>query len=534
MVANLVLTNGKVYTQDKSRPGATAIAIRDNKIVAVGNDDEIKSLLSSRGEWLDLGGRAVTPGLVDAHVHFQWFALNLQRIDLYEVPSLDEALARVKKHVAGMEPGRWLEGRGWSQELWPVCAFPTATQLDSATGGTPTLLKHKSGHSAWVNSQALQLAGITTDTPDPAGGEIQRDENGQPTGILMETAIDLVSKLIPPASENELVNAMRTAQEHCWRVGLTGIHDFDGRECFRALQTLRHNGELGLRFVKNIPAYRIDHAVGVGLRSDFGDEWIRIGGIKIFADGALGPRTALMIDPYEGETSNIGIAVKDKEEMMAIASKASANGLSVTVHAIGDRANHDVLDVYEAVRQQEATNGQRPAASGQLRHRIEHVQLLHPSDLNRLAELNVIASMQPTHAPADQDMADRYWGSRARYGYAWRTILDSGATLVFSSDAPIEPIDPLPGICAAVTRARPGQAPWYPQEKVTLNEALHAFTMAAAITSGQTATQGSITPGKLADLTIYEQDLYTVAPEDIRNISVSATLVGGQFKHRTF
>lgn len=532
-MANLVLTNGKVYGLAGPRPG-TALAIQDDKIVAVGNDDEMKALLADGGEWIDLGGRGVSAGLVDAHVHFQWFSLNLQRIDLYEVPSLDEALARVQKHVAEMAPGRWLEGRGWSQELWPVRAFPTAQALDSVSGDTPIILKHKSGHSAWVNGRAMQLAGITADTLDPAGGEIQRDANGQPTGILLETAIELVGRHVPPASESELVAAMKTAQAYCWQVGLTGLHDFDGRACFRALQTLRSNGELGLRFVKNIPAYRIEHAVGVGLRSDFGDEWLRIGGIKIFADGALGPRTALMIDPYEGQATNRGIAVKDKEEMLAIASQASANGLSVTIHAIGDRANHDVLDVYEAVRQQEAASGQRPTASGQLRHRIEHVQLLHPSDLHRLGELNVIASMQPTHAPSDQDMADRYWGERARYGYAWRTMLQTGTTLVFGSDTPIEPIAPLPGICAAVTRARPGQPAWYPEQKLTLDEALHAFTMAAAITSGQTATQGSLTPGKLADLTIYEQDLYAVPAEQLGDVGIAGTIVGGEFKYRDF
>ena len=538
MTATLVFTNGHIYTQEPSRPGATALAIRDNKILALGTNDQMKALLGPGGEWIDLAGRAVTPGLVDAHVHFQWYAINLTRVDLFEVPTRAEALRRVAAEAARLaasaRPEHWLQGRGWSQDLWPGRGFPTAADLDQVAGHLPVYLSHKSGHAAWVNSRALRLAGVDAHTPDPAGGQIQRDASGQPTGILFETAMNLVADHIPPPSQAQIVAAMRQAQAQCWQAGLTGLHDFDGRESFLALQTLHQNGELGLRIVKNIPAYRVEHAVGVGLRSGFGDDWLRIGGVKIFADGALGPRTALMIAPYEGEPHNRGLAVTDKEEMMSIASQASAAGLSVTIHAIGDRANHDVLDVYEAVRHEEAT--QRPQAAP-LRHRIEHVQVMHPDDFARLAQLNVIASMQPTHATSDREMADRYWGARAQYSYAWRTVQQTGATLVFGSDCPIEAIAPLPGIYAAVTRTRPGQdlaQSWYPAQCLTLDEAIHAFTRAAAITSGQEARQGSIAPGKLADLTIYDRDIYQVAPAGLAETQIAATVVGGQFKYRTW
>lgn len=533
MSANLVLTNGRFYTVDPTQPLASGVAIRGNRILAVGNDSDMKALLAPGGEWIDLAGRGATPGLVDAHVHFQWFALNLRRLDLFEVPTKAEAVQRVAAAAAGLAADDWLLGRGWSQDVWPDRAFPTATDLDEVTGRTPAYLTHKSGHAAWANSRALRRAGITADTPDPAGGAIQRDETGAPTGILFETALDLVSDHIPPPTQNDIIAAMKQGQAYCWQVGLTGIHDFDGRECFTALQTLHQLGELGLRVVKNIPAYRLDHAVGVGLRSGFGNDWLRVGGIKIFADGALGPRTAHMIDPYEGEPQNRGISVTDKEEMMAIAGRASENGLSVTVHAIGDRANHDVLDVYKAVRQEEADSGRM-----RLRHRIEHVQLLHPQDTGRLAALDIIASMQPTHATSDMDMADRYWGDRARLSYAWRTMLNSGAVLVFGSDSPIEAIDPLPGIYAAVTRARKGADPeqdsWYPEERLTLEETIHAFTRAAAYTAGREAHLGSITPGKLADLTFYDRDLFAADPAGLAEAQIAATLVGGQFKYRTF
>jgi predicted amidohydrolase YtcJ len=548
MIATLVLTNGHIYTLDPTRPHATAVAIRDNKILGLGRNDEMKALLGPGGEWIDLAGRCVTPGLVDAHVHFQWYSLNLQRVDLFEVPSLDEALRRVGQRAAQMQPDEWLQGRGWKHELWPVRAFPTAADLDSVAPHIPVLLSDKSGHAGWANSRALRLAGIDRHTPDPAGGQIQRDANGDPTGILFEEAISLVSSIIPPPTEQRLVEAMRAAQQRCLAGGLTGLHDFDGRLCFQALQTLRSNGELQLRVVKNIPVYRLEHAIGVGLRTGLGDDWLRIGGVKIFADGALGPRTAAMIEPYEGEPDNRGIAVTDKEEMMALVSQISANGLSATIHAIGDRANHDVLDVYEAVRKEEIErleirdswlNFQSPISNlpANRRHRIEHVQIFHPADQERLARLGVIASMQPIHATSDMDMAGRYWGERAQYSYAWRKLLDAGTTLVFGSDAPVEPIEPLLGIYAAVTRRRPDGSPgpdgWYPDQRLTMHEAIAGFSFGAAVTSGREATMGTVAPGKLADLTIFDRDIFTVNHDELLDVKIVGTVVDGRFMYRT-
>jgi len=533
VTASLILTNGHIYTMDPARPTATAVAIRDGHILTVGGD-ELRELLSSDDEWIDLGGRCVTPGLVDAHVHFQHFALSLQNVDLDGAPTRAAALDRVRAFVAERrgETG-WLRGRGWSQDVWPDRAFPTAADLDAILPDRPVFLSHKSGHAAWVNTMALRLCGVGAATPDPPGGQIGRGPDGASTGILFEEAIDLVAARIPRPTTTELVEAMRRAQAHCWSVGLTGLHDFDGRDCFRALQVLREAGELGLRVVKNVPVYRLEHALGVGLRSGFGDEWLRIGGVKIFADGALGSKTAAMIAPYEGEPENLGIVVTDKEEMLEKAREASAGGLSVTVHAIGDRANHDVLDVYALLREEEAT---RPGP--RLRHRIEHVQVLHPADTGRLAQLGIIASMQPIHATSDMDMADRYWGERARLSYAWRTMLDSGATLVFGSDAPVERIYPLPGIHAAVTRrranGRPGPDGWYPEQRLTMAETIHAFTRAAAITSGQEARQGSIAPGKLADLTIFDRDLFALPADELLDTGIAGAIIDGQFRYRTW
>ncbi len=530
----LVLLNGVIYTQDLERPKVSAVAVQDGKVLATGDDGEMKALLENGGEWVDLNGRCVLPGLVDAHVHFEGFSLSLQRVNLAGTRNLDEALDRIAAKANDQEAGVWLEGRGWNQTDWPGGAFPTAADLDQIVSHRPVYLSHKSGHAAWVNDSALKLAGITAETADPPGGQIQRDEEGRPTGILFEEAMDLVGDNIPRATEEQVVAAMRQGQEYCFRAGLTGLHDFDGRRCLGALQRLHQNRELGLRIAKNIPVRYLEHAVGVGLRTGFGDDQLWIGGVKIFADGALGPRTAAMLAPYEGEPENRGIVVTDKEEMYGYASQASANGLSVTVHAIGDRANHDILDVYEAVRHEEAVR----KTKSPLRHRIEHVQILHPADFERLATLNVIASMQPIHATSDMEMADRYWGERNQYSYAWRTVKETGAMLAFGSDAPVDPIDPLKGVYAAVSRRRPDGSPgvegWYPEQRLTMAETIEAFTLGAAFAGNREKRLGSIEAGKWADFTILDRDIFEISQDEIPAVAVAGTVIGGDFKYRAF
>ncbi|MEM7332594.1 MAG: amidohydrolase [Chloroflexota bacterium] len=524
----LRLINGNFYTLDEAMPTATAVAIRDGKIWAVGSDDDIKKF---DGELIDLGGRCVTPGLIDAHVHFEGFSLSLLEIDLMDTTSLEDAQQRIQKRVETAADGEWLRGRGWAQADWEGHQFPTAADLDKVSSNHPAYLRHRSGHAGWANTQALKIAGINANTPDPSGGQIQRDENGKPTGILFETAMELVANQVPPYTEDEIIKAMRIGQEECWKVGLVGVHDFDGRSCYQALQALHLSGELGLRVVKNIPNALVDDAIGVGLRSGFGDEWIRIGGIKMFADGALGPRTALMIEPYEGEPDNRGMSVLDKEEMMEIAHAAYQNQLAITVHAIGDQAVHDVLDIYESI--QNAGYPKTPLVP----NRIEHVQIIHPTDHHRLAELNVVASMQPIHATSDMDVADRNWGGRTKDSYALRTMKESGAIVVFGSDSPVEPIDPIQGIHAAVTRQKADSTPeggWHPEQAFSMAEAVYGYTMAAAETSNQQHRAGSISVGKLADFTIYQSNIMEAAGADILNTKIAGTMVNGEFKYRNF
>lgn len=543
MHADIVLYNGSIHTQFEPSPRVNALAIRDGKILAIGEDDQMRDLLTPGGEAVDLNGRLVIPGLVDAHVHLSMYAHFLHNVDLTAATSAQHGAElvgkRVKEIPPELPPDRWIRGHGWAQDDWPDRRFPTAAHLDAVVPDHPVYLTARSGHAAWVNSAALRRAGITSQTSDPPGGQIARDASGRPTGILFETAMELASRLIPAVTPEQVADQVKAAVERAHRGGLTGVHDFDGATAFRAYQILKNAGELSLRIVKNIPVDLLDHAIELGLRWGFGDDWLRIGGVKSFVDGALGTRTAWMIEPYEGEPDNIGICVTDPEELAENISKASAAGLPSTVHAIGDRAVHQLLNAYQAVREQEARRGVTP---DRLRHRIEHVQIIHPDDVSRLGQLGIIASMQPNHATSDMIMADTYWGERADYAYNWRLQLDAGAVLALGSDAPIEPIEPLPNIQAAVIRRRPDGSPgpdgWRSGDggrgRLTVDEAVRGFTLGPAYAAGMEDRLGRLAPGCLADLVVLEQDIYTCPPAEIGTTGIMGTMVGGRWVHRVF
>jgi len=527
MQADLVLYNGNIYTMDQARPHVQAVAIVGNRIAAVGDDTQILCLLAPGGETIDLGGRTVVPGLTDCHVHFVEYALRLTRIDLSGIVSRAEAVRLVAERARTARPGEWVLGGGWDRNLWDDTGFPAREDLDSVVRHNPVALGSKDGHSLWTNSLALARAGITAETHSPSGGEIEHQPGtGEPTGILKENAEDLIRSVIEKPSLEAIESALKVAMANAQRAGLTGIHDCEDELAFAAFQELSKNGELGLRVLMHVPARNLDDAIGLGLRTGFGGEKLRVGGVKMFADGALGSRTAAMLAPYQDEPLNLGIAVTSKEEMRELVSKASRAGISAAIHAIGDRANRDVLDILEESRQ-----------SGQgmhLRHRIEHVQLLHPTDIPRLAKLGIIASMQPVHATSDMDMVEHHWGEeRGRGAYAWRSLLNSGAELVFGSDCPVEPLDPLAGIHAAATRRRadgsPGPEGWHPGERITVEDAVRAYTSGAAYASGEEREKGSITPGKLADLVVLSQDIFVAPAMSILETEVEATLLDGQF-----
>lgn len=529
-----LLRNAFLYTMDRRRPRATVLGLRGTRIVFLG--DEIPDALMTKDTIVeDLGGATVVPGMVDAHIHWQWTAISLRQVSLAYLRTKREALERLARAAASLAPGAWLAGRGWAQGDWIDTggAFPNAADLDAIVPNNPVFLSARSGHAAWINSEAMRRAGITRDTPDPADGTIERDARGKPTGILFEGAIEIARRAVPPPTTEDIVAAMEEAQQRAWRCGLTGVHDYDGPAAFNAMQVLRERGRLGMRIVKNIDDPWIHHAHALGLRWGFGDAWLRIGGLKMFSDGALGSVTALMLEPIEGQPDNLGIRVMEPDRMYELAAEATRRGIPSTIHAIGDRAMREVLDVLERVRAEEQRLG---IAREERRHRIEHVQLLHPDDEPRLAQLDVIASMQPIHATADMEMADKYWGKRSAHGYNPRVQLDHGARVVFGSDAPVEPMEPLKTIHAAVTRRRadgsPGPDGWYPDARVTVEEALRAYTAEPAYAAGTEKLLGRLLPGFLADLVVLERDPHVVDPHTIKDIPVLGTMIGGEWKWR--
>ncbi len=537
----LLLHNARIYTQDDRQPMARAVALAGGHIVAVG--DDLEHLAGPTTRCIDLDGRTVLPGFNDAHIHFVGWALRRGWLELADVSSAAQAVARVAEYAAHVPAGRWVRGGGWDANVWPE-GTPNRTLLDQVAPHHLVLLDSHDWHSVWVNSLALARAGITAATPDPDDGVIERDPmTGEPTGILRENAIKLLDNLAAEPGPDEACAALRTAFPLAHAAGLTSIQEANDTPqalALRAFQALQRRGELGLRVNQNLPREHLAAAVELGIQSGFGNEWLRIGSVKFFADGALGSRTAWMLEPYQGETTWRGVCTIDPEEFTEEALRASAAGLSVEVHAIGDRANRAVLDTFEIVRRAEPEWQTGQVAPNRpwppLRHRVEHVQVIHPSDLPRLVRAGLVASMQPIHATSDRLNAERHWGAaRTRYSYAWRSVAQTGAVLAFGSDAPVEPFDVLAGIHAAVTRRRvdgtPGEDGWIPQERITVAQAVRAYTLGAAYASGEEGIKGSITPGKLADLVVLSRDIYHINPEEILTTQVDATLLDGHLVH---
>jgi hypothetical protein len=527
MKIDTILYNGNVHTLDARRPRAQAIAIRQGRIVTAGMDQDLRERIRPGVQSINLEGRTVIPGLCDAHLHFVSAALAMQRVDLNNLSSLDEALARIAERAAKTPKGQWIVGRGWDWTEWRENREPVARDLDRVAPEHPVALSRTDGHSLWVNSLALQLASLTPRVADPEGGQIDRDETGVPTGILREgPAMQFVGRIIPRPTRQDILAATKDGIAYAHRHGITAVHDMSGGDSFRddlwAYQELRARGELNLRVLAYIPASSLDHALALGLRSGLGDEWLRIGGIKLFADGALSSQTAWMLRPFENSDSNYGIAVTPLPEMHQSVQRALDNGLSVAIHAIGDRANREMLDLFEELR----------PAERNLRCRIEHCQHLDAQDIPRFARLGIVCSVQPCHQTADMQKVERFLGmERARGTYAFRRLLQSGAVLAFGSDAPVEPMDMLPNIHAAVTRTRPDGTPpggWMPQERLSVPEAVYGFTMGAAYASGEERLKGSLSPRKVADLVVLHEDIFTIDPKRIHEVQVDMTMVDGK------
>ena len=525
MTRRFAVYNGNIHTLNPAAPQAQAVGILDGRIVAVGTNDEVRAALGPLGpsEGLDLGGRTAVPGLIDAHVHFLSLSLALARVPLLGVTSIGEAVARVAERAQETPRDQWITGGGWNYNVLGDDRWPIRADIDRLAPDHPVALSSQDHHSYWVNSRALALAGITRDTPDPEDGLIQRDAAGEPTGILIEGGMGAIRRVMPEPTAERIEEALLAGMREANRLGLTGVQSMENPQAFTALQQLRARHGLTLRILESIPADLLDHALTLGIRTGFGDEWLRLGQLKIFADGALGSRSALMLEPYEGEPDNYGIAVRSRENIRDLIRRAAAGGIASTIHAIGDAANRLLLDIFAEAR--------RDGLGAGLRHRIEHAQVLTPQDIWRFAELGVIPSMQPIHCTSDMFGIDRWWGERGRYAYVFETLRRSGAVLAFGSDAPVDNLSPLAGIHAAVTRQNAAGEPeqsWHADECLDPYDALYAYTWGASYASGEEQIKGTLELGKLGDITVLSQDILAVPGREILGTAIFATIVDGK------
>lgn len=518
-----IFYNANIFSPE--HPGASALVLDHGHFIALGTDEDVLAGFPSADQVFDLEGQTLWPGLTDAHLHLLTLAETMSMVDC-ETVTLEQCLERVRQSAQTLPQDAWVRGHGWNQNLWRE-GFGTAEMLDQVTGGRPAYLTAKSLHAAWANSKALALAGIDDYTSDPPGGIIQRDAAGKATGILFEAdGMAMVESAIKPPSLSENCQKLRMLVPALWKMGLVGVHDFDGFDCWQALQEIHQEGNLPFRVRKHIPYSHMNEFIAAGLRSGFGSDLLHLGGVKLFSDGALGPQTAAMLQPYE-DSSETGKLLLTSDEIFEIGQLAVNNGLALAIHAIGDRANHIVLNAYEKLRAYEQAHH-----LPHYQHRIEHVQIIDPHDVPRLAQLDIIASVQPVHAPSDMKMADRYLGVRARHAYAYRDIMDSHATVILGSDAPVEPVNPFIGMHAAVTRQQldgsPGPEGWQPQQRLSLSEALIGFSQTPAETTGHGNKIGKIAEGACADFIILDNDPFVLPPSELAHIQPAATFINGQ------
>lgn len=537
LMPDLILTNGRIFTANPQQPWATSLAIADGKIVALDDSAVVYQAESDTGH-IDLGGRLVLPGLCDAHIHLYDWLLMQTRLNLATTRSRTDMLAQLD-HFCADRPDEWIIGQGWNESRWGEQDFPTAAELDPMTGARPTLLFRSDMHVAVANHAALVRAGIDANTPDPSNGVIDRDGAGHPTGILRELAIHKVLQHVPQPTAAEMAQSLRNHVNRLHQLGITAVHDQrmkDGTEgpvMLAAYQLLCEQHALKLRINCNIAAHQLPELAALGLRGGFGNDWLRLGHVKVFADGSLGSRTAWMLSPFEAQSgdaaANIGVNVTPPTQMAQEFRRATQLGFPISVHAIGDRAIRTVLDIFDEL------DGQEPPPT--IPHRIEHVQTIARDDIPRLGRLDLTASVQPIHLIDDRDLADRYLGDRAALTYAFRSLQDQGARLAFGSDAPVADCNPFVGIHAALCR-RPPAAPqaWFAEESISLHEAICAYTSNTAHASGWQSTIGSLSLGNSADLIVLDRDLFELSgsPHQVDSIvdtQVLLTLIGGEIVH---
>jgi len=528
LAPDIIVVNGVVHTMDPRQPLAEALAIYKNQIVAVGTNKEIRALAGNTTRVIDARERLVLPGFNDAHTHFLTGGFQLSSVDLRDANSPQEFAERIRTFASKLPKGRWITGGDWDHERWPETRLPTRNLIDGVTPDVPVFVNRLDGHMALANTLALKLAGINKSTTDPAGGIIVRDpKTGEPTGVLKDAAQSLMWKVITPSSFDEKLAAARAATEYAAKLGVTSVQDVSAGTDVGVYQTLLDRGELKTRIYAVAPLPKWERLANTGIKAHFGTEMLRVGGLKGFADGSLGSTTALFYEPYKDEPATSGIAGDEMYPEGAMLNRvlgADRAGLQILIHAIGDKANDQILSIYEQV---ERENGPRDR-----RFRIEHAQHLRVADISRFKKDQVIASMQPYHAIDDGRWAEKRIGpERAKTTYAFRSLLDSGARLAFGTDWTVAPLDPMLTIYAAVTRRTlDGKNPngWVPEQRISVEEAVQAYTVGSAYAEFQEAVKGSLTPGKLADIVIIDSDIFTIKPEEIERAKVVMTLLDGR------
>ncbi len=527
LAPDLVIVNGSVHTMDESQPRAEAVAILGNRIVAVGSTTEIRALAGSKTRVVDAGGKNVFPGFNDAHVHFLSGGYSLSSVDLRDAKSPEEMARRLSEYARRIPKGRWILGGDWDHEKWPDAALPTKEMIDAATPDNPVFVNRLDGHMALANSLALKLAGVAKETKEPAGGVVVRDKEGNPTGVMKDAAENLVERAIPARSFDENYAAAKAATEHAAKMGVTSVTDMSAGDDVGVYQYLLEHGELKTRIyaIRSIVSWEV--LAKTGVRAAFGSDMLRIGGLKGFSDGSLGSTTAFFFEPYNDAPDTRGLLFDQmlpEGIMLKRVEGADKAGLQVMIHAIGDEANFRILEIY---RQTSEANGTRDR-----RFRIEHAQHLRASEIPRFGSQKVIASMQPYHEADDGRWCDKRVGAaRSKGTYAFRSLLDTGAVLAFGSDWTVAPLNPFEGIKAAVTRQTlDGKHPngWNPEQKISIDESVRAFTVGSAYSEFAEKVKGTITAGKLADIVMIDRDIYAGDPTEIDKARVVLTIMDGR------
>ncbi|MBN2257286.1 MAG: amidohydrolase [Anaerolineaceae bacterium] len=521
----VLLENGRFYVPN--HPNTTSMLVDKGLIRAIGQPGSDLQHLGQVSQRYDLKGKVVWPGLTDAHIHLTRYGLNLQIVNC-DTSSRQECLDRVEQVASMARHNDWVIGHGWNQNEWPE-GYGTATLLDAVSHNHPVYLTAKSLHAVWANTQAMEQAGIRADSYDIADGHIVRDASGNPNGIFLEAAGNLIAQAIPKPTSQEIELAILEGMRSLIRMGITSVHDFDSLDRLENYKRIAGEGRLRLHILKGIPPEDHQTALSSGLYSGMGNGLIHIGPYKFFMDGALGPHTAALLEPYNDDPANSGMLTHTSEEIVEISKMILSKASDLAIHAIGDRANQEAIEAYRTIRMNEATTGQKPA-----RLRIEHAQLLSCGNLKDFKELDITASMQPLHATSDMNMVDRYWGDRKQLSYAWKSLLDNGARLVFGSDAPVESPNPFWGLHAAVTRQKvsdfPAKESWVPNQRITLQSALDAYTTNPAAISRVKSANGKLVPGSQADLILLEIDPFMIKAQELHQLHPSATMINGEWE----